>query len=144
VYEIAAQDAEPLPCLYQFFVRECTDKFAVIVFTEFAETDGAGHRDTHGWGFAAETGDKSNTGHRLLEFSMVKKKDADGKPERQHHYFRLVVTYNNGETSGNRVFKDREKAEEWATRQEKSPVVKKAVLEPFVRQQYGGRGVPRH
>ena len=63
MYEIAAQDAEPLPCLYQFFVRECTDKFAVIVFTEFAETDGAVHRDTHGWGFAAETGDKSNTGH---------------------------------------------------------------------------------
>jgi hypothetical protein len=56
------------------------------------------------------------------------------KPE--HHYWRVIVTYNDGETSGNRVFKDREKAEEWAARQEKSPVVKKATLEPFVPQQY--------
>jgi len=59
----------------------------------------------------------------------------------EHHYWRVTVTYNNGETSGNRVFKDREKAEEWANRQEKSPVVKKAALEPFVRQQYEGRRV---
>ncbi len=73
---------------------------------------------------------------------MPKKNDAGSKAE--HHYFRVVITYSDGETSGNRVFKDREKAEEWAARQEKSPVVKKAVLEPFVRQQYGGRGVPRH
>jgi hypothetical protein len=27
----------------------------------------------------------------------------------EHHYFRVIVTYNDGETSGNRVFKDREK-----------------------------------
>jgi len=73
---------------------------------------------------------------------MPKKNDAGSKAE--HHYFRVVITYSDGETSGNRVFKNREKAEEWAARQEKSPVVKKAVLEPFVRQQYGGRGVPRH
>jgi hypothetical protein len=53
-----------------------------------------------------------------------------------HHYWRVIVTYSDKETSGNRVFKDREKAEEWAARQEKSPTVKKAVLEPFVRQQY--------
>ena len=31
--------AEPLPCLYQFFVRKCSDKFKVIVFAEFTETD---------------------------------------------------------------------------------------------------------
>jgi hypothetical protein len=68
---------------------------------------------------------------------MAKKNDAGSKAE--HHYFRVVVTYNNGETSGNRVFKDREKAEEWAARQAKSGVVKKAVVEAFVRQQYGGR-----
>ena len=68
---------------------------------------------------------------------MPKKNDAGSKAE--HHYFRVVITYSDGETSGNRVFKNREKAEEWAARQEKSPVVKKAVLEPFVRQQYGGR-----
>ena len=54
----------------------------------------------------------------------------------EHHYFRVIVTYNDGETSGNRVFKDREKAAEWAARQKKSPVVKKTVIEPFVRQQY--------
>jgi hypothetical protein len=66
------------------------------------------------------------------------------KAEREHHYFRVVVIYSDGETSGNRVFKDREKAEEWAVRQKKSPVVKKAVLEPFVRQQYVGRRVSKH
>jgi hypothetical protein len=70
---------------------------------------------------------------------MPKKHDASSKAE--HHYFRVVITYNNGETSGNRVFKDREKAEEWAVRQKKSPVVKKAEVEPFVRQQYGGRQI---
>jgi hypothetical protein len=59
-------------------------------------------------------------------------------------YFRVIVTYGDGETSGNRVFKDREKAEEWAARQQKSPTVKKAVIEPFVRQQYAGRRVSRH
>ena len=60
---------------------------------------------------------------------MVKKTDTGSKAE--HHYFRVIVTYSDGETSGNRVFKDREKTEEWAARQEKSPVVKKAVLEPL-------------
>jgi hypothetical protein len=62
----------------------------------------------------------------------------------EHHYWRVIVTYSGGETSGNRVFKDREKAEELAARQKKSPVVKKAVLEPFVRQQYVGRRVFEH
>jgi hypothetical protein len=141
--DIAAQDTEPLPRLNQFSVGKRSNKFAVIVFVEFTEPDWAGHCDTHGWGFAAETGDKSNTRHRLLEFSMVKKKDANGKPERQHHYFRVVVTYNNGETSGNRAFKEREKAEEWAARQKKSPIVKKAVLEPFLRDAYAALGVHR-
>jgi hypothetical protein len=86
-------------------------------------------------------GNESNTGHRLLEFGMVEKNDAGSNAE--HHYFREIVTYNDGETSGNRVFKDREKAEEWAARQEKSPVVKKTVIVPFVRQQYGGRRVSK-
>jgi hypothetical protein len=57
----------------------------------------------------------------------------------KHHYWRVIVTYSDNQTSGNRVFKDRAKAERFAVRQKKSPVVKKAVLEPFVRQQYGGR-----
>jgi hypothetical protein len=54
----------------------------------------------------------------------------------EHHYWRVIVTYSDNETSGNRVFKDRKKAEEWAARQKKSPVVKKALVEGFVRQQY--------
>jgi hypothetical protein len=59
-----------------------------------------------------------------------------GKKKAEHHYFRVIVTYSDGETSGNRVFNDREKAEEWAARQKKSPVVKNALIESFVRQQY--------
>jgi|ERR1051326_1987927 hypothetical protein len=63
------------------------------------------------------------------------------KEKAEHHYFRVIITYNNSETSGNRVFKDREKAEEWAARQKKSPVVKKTVIELFIRQQHRGRRV---
>jgi hypothetical protein len=75
---------------------------------------------------------------------MPKNKDADSEKRKQEHrYCRVIVTYNDGETSGNRVFKDREKAEEWAARQKKSPVVKKVALEPFVRQQYVGRRVSK-
>jgi len=44
---------------------------------------------------------------------------------------RTPVATVDGETSGNRVFKDRLKAEKWAARQEKSPVVKKAKIETF-------------
>jgi hypothetical protein len=51
------------------------------------------------------------------------------KAKREHHYFRVVITYCDGESSGNRVFKDRDKAEIWAKRQRKSPVVKKVTLE---------------
>jgi hypothetical protein len=61
----------------------------------------------------------------------------------EHHYWRVILTYSDNGTSGNRVFKDREKAEEWAARQKKSPVVKKVALEPFVRQQYVGRRVSK-
>jgi hypothetical protein len=63
---------------------------------------------------------------------MVKKNETDSGLE--HHYFHVAITYSDGETSGNRVFKDRAKAEKWAARQKKSPVVKKTVIEPFVRQ----------
>ena len=61
--------------------------------------------------------------------------------KREHHYFRVIVTYSDGETSGNRVFKDRAKAEWWAARQEKSRVVKKVTLEPFVRDTYAASKV---
>ena len=45
---------------------------------------------------------------------------AEKNTEREHHYLRVVITYVDGETSGNRVFKlkDRAKAERWAARQE--------------------------
>jgi hypothetical protein len=51
------------------------------------------------------------------------------KVERAHHYFRVFITYSDGETSGNRVFKDRDKAERSAERQRKSGVVKKVAIE---------------
>jgi hypothetical protein len=54
------------------------------------------------------------------------------KKKAEHHYWRVIVTYSDNGTSGNRVFKDREKAEEWAARQAKSGVVKNAVVEAFV------------
>jgi hypothetical protein len=57
---------------------------------------------------------------------------------REHHYFRVTIIYSDGGTSGNRVFKlkDRAKAERWAERQKKSPVVKRVSIEPFVRKPY--------
>jgi hypothetical protein len=70
---------------------------------------------------------------------MPKKNEAGSSAE--HHYFRVVITYSDGETSGNRVFKDRAKAERWAERQRKSGVVKKVALEPLVRQQYQRRKI---
>jgi hypothetical protein len=42
------------------------------------------------------------------------------KAKREHHDLRVVITYSDGETSGNRVFKDRAKAETWAEWQRKS------------------------
>jgi hypothetical protein len=65
------------------------------------------------------------------------------KAEREHHYFRVVITYSDGETSGNRVFKDRAKAEWWAARQKKSAVVKEVRLEPFVSRPYERRRVSK-
>jgi hypothetical protein len=56
--------------------------------------------------------------------------------ERERHYWRVIVTYNDGETSGNRVFKDRARAERWAERQRKSAVVKKVALESFTWQPF--------
>jgi hypothetical protein len=83
------------------------------------------------------------TFNRLIESGMANKTDADSKPEHQHRYFRVVVTYIDGETSANRIFKDRAKAETFAARQEKSKVVKKTVIESFVRQQYAGPRVSK-
>ena len=58
------------------------------------------------------------------------------KAQREHHYIRVVIIYTDGETSGNRIFKDKIKAEKYAARQKKSPTVKSATLKPFVRDAY--------
>lgn len=65
------------------------------------------------------------------------------KPQRHFPYFRVVVTYIDGETSANRTFKDKVKAEWWAERQKKSGVVTKVAVEPFVRDAYAAPKVPR-
>ena len=44
---------------------------------------------------------------------------------RKHHHWQVVVTYPDGESFG-RVYTDQEKAEKFAERQRKSPVVKSA------------------
>jgi hypothetical protein len=63
------------------------------------------------------------------------------KARREHHYIRVVITYTDGETSGNRIFKDKIKAEQWAARQKKSLTVKSATLKPFVRDAYAATKV---
>jgi hypothetical protein len=75
---------------------------------------------------------------------MPKNANDTKKPKREIQYWRVIVMYSYNETSGNPVFKDRSKAKRFAVRQKKSGVVKKAVLEPFARQQYGGRRVSKH
>jgi len=75
---------------------------------------------------------------------MPKNKGADSEKRKEHRYWRVIVAYSDGEASGNRVLKECEKAETFAARQKKSPVVKETVIEPFVRQQYGGGRVFKH
>jgi hypothetical protein len=58
------------------------------------------------------------------------------KAQCEHQYFRGVITYTDGETSANRVFKDKTRAEEFAARQKKSLTVKSATLKPFMRDAY--------
>jgi hypothetical protein len=57
------------------------------------------------------------------------------KTKHEKQYFRLTITYSDGETSG-RVFKNREQAEKYAARQKRSPFVKKTKIEPFTTNQY--------
>ena len=63
------------------------------------------------------------------------------KAQREYHYIRVVITYSDGETSANRVFKDKNKAEEYAACQKKSLAVKGATLKPFVRHTYAASKV---
>ena len=53
------------------------------------------------------------------------------KAKRKHNCWRVVIVYTDNETSGNRVFKDLDRAMRWAARQEKSNVVKKCQIESF-------------
>lgn len=59
------------------------------------------------------------------------------KSKRTIDYWRVVIVYMDGTTSANRVFRDRNKAASWARRQEKSNVVKRCRIEPFIRE-FGG------
>jgi len=56
----------------------------------------------------------------------------ESKKKHQKEFFRLTITYSDGETFG-RVFTNREKAQKYAARQKKSPVVKKTKVEPFIK-----------
>jgi len=56
----------------------------------------------------------------------------------QKEYFRLTVTYADGESSG-RVYKHREDAEKHAARQKKSPTVKKTRIESFIKDRHEWR-----
>jgi hypothetical protein len=58
----------------------------------------------------------------------------------KRRYFRVIVTYTNGETSAHRVFKDRTQAEKYAARLN-TPVVTKVAVEEFVSQSQVGRRV---
>jgi hypothetical protein len=61
------------------------------------------------------------------------------KTKRKRDYWRVVIVYTDNETSANRVFNDLDRAKKWAARQEKSKVVKKCRIEPFVREPYRWR-----
>jgi hypothetical protein len=74
---------------------------------------------------------------------MPKNNDVNRKKVKQEYsYWRVTITYSDNEISG-RVFKDQEKAQKYAARQERAPVVKKALVEPFARQRFN-RPASRH
>jgi DNA-binding NarL/FixJ family response regulator len=55
-----------------------------------------------------------------------------GSP-RKRQYYRVAITYSDGGTSANRVFKERSKAVKFAEKQKKSAVVKKASIKAILR-----------
>jgi len=54
--------------------------------------------------------------------------------DKKRRYFRVIITFNDGETSGHRVFKHRRKAEDYAARYNATSVVKKVSVKEFVRE----------
>jgi hypothetical protein len=61
--------------------------------------------------------------------------DASGTQEYRQESFRVTIIYSDNEVFG-RVFKDREKAERYAARQKKSPVVKKTKIVAFIKDRH--------
>ena len=55
---------------------------------------------------------------------MESSKPDSGRKRLQKQYFRVIIIYSDDGTSG-RIFSNRDKAEKYAARQKKSPVVKK-------------------
>jgi hypothetical protein len=69
-------------------------------------------------------------GHDTLSAMKLTREQwrARRKPFRKHDQFRVVITYHDGEEFA-RVFTNRERAERYATRQDRSPAVKSAKVE---------------
>jgi hypothetical protein len=59
---------------------------------------------------------------------MPNRKMEIGRGNRKHKHWRVTLTYNDNEIFG-RVFIDRDRAESYAARQKKSPLVKNARIE---------------
>lgn len=57
---------------------------------------------------------------------------AKDKPPTVFHYFRVAVTYKDGEVSAHRVFKDEANAKTFAKRLRRSTLVKSTKIVPFV------------
>jgi hypothetical protein len=65
----------------------------------------------------------------------MKTSDASSKQKYQQESFRVTIIYSDDGVSG-RVFRDREKAEKYAARQMRSPVVKKTKIEAFIKDRH--------
>jgi len=66
---------------------------------------------------------------------MESLKPDSGNERLQKQYFRVTIIYSDDGASG-RIFTNRDKAEKYAARQKKSPVVKKTKIEPFTTDPY--------
>ena len=78
----------------------------------------------------------SSTAIAVSSVSMRRK-----KAQCEYFYIRVVITYLDGQTSANRIFKDETKAKEWAEKQNRSVAVKRVTLKRFVRDRYAASEV---
>ena len=74
---------------------------------------------------AMRNGDASVTKTATNKSSRRKKTTFGEDKRRKHHHFLVTVSYADGERFG-RVYTDKEKADRFADRQKRSPVVKSA------------------